>query len=76
MTYDRDELLAFLETVPFSQLAEAYNRRVAKRRKSHSTGRPKVLRTCQCGFTGGFREMRAHKCKNVFDFVKAQEKQG
>lgn len=45
-----DEIRAFLDTVPWKLLSEAYNRRRNLKRRLHSGGRPPKLVPCpKCG---------------------------
>jgi len=61
--YTKEELAAFLETIPYKALAKELARRNSERRKVQSGGRPKVLRPCpKCHKQLGARELAKHKC--------------
>ena len=55
-----------LSTIPPDLILSEASRIMRERKSNFAGGRPKVLRRCKrCGFRGGARELRAHKCADT-----------
>lgn len=53
-----------LSSIPPELLLREASRIMRGRKSTFAGGRPKIVRRCKrCGFRGGARELRAHRCE-------------